>query len=440
MAYQDQFHVTTLLQPKDKNMLCTINTEVGGVATDAKSRFFNAMSSIVAIATASAGSTPSNKPVNSSGTRNNSYECITVISNTEAGGWSTGTSNFYGPAATFNASAAAQFIDLYHTSGKSTYPYYRIVLGLYNNTFAGNFSSYFKPEYACGHTALDPSTTAWTSAESAFTTSIINKSWPQTSFSVGDTDGYTSTAFAMRFDTTGKTYTVASTANYLIMTDGTWLWYFGIRTQAAFELARTDNPPWVHFYYSREAANGPVIGGNSHTERVAAWSATINASGTVLAPSLYGQYTTNQGAACAITGMINGTPQYNANIGSFANYWHTTTVYKAIRTPIFGTQLNSNYGSYTGSSYYLCADGPVTDPTTGLSVPPVFPVVINCNEYNSLYYSTGVCPGIYKGMHGSASYVNYFNTASSYTIGADTYYPVKAGHPTYYDLWMFRQA
>ena len=129
-------------------MLCTINTEVGGVATDQKSRDFNFWSSLVAIATAAAGATPSNKPVNSSGVRNNSYECITVLSNTEGGGWTAGASNGFGAAATFNASAAASYADLYRTSGKSGYPWYRVTFGHYSATYAGSFTSYPGIQYS----------------------------------------------------------------------------------------------------------------------------------------------------------------------------------------------------------------------------------------------------------------------------------------------------
>ena len=121
-------------------MLCTINADVGAVATDQKSRFFNVMSSIHAIATAAAGATPSNKPVNSSGVRNNSYECITVISNTEGGGWSAGNSNFFSNSATFSSSSGTQYLDLYKNSGKSGYPWYRIAMGLYNYPFNSSFS------------------------------------------------------------------------------------------------------------------------------------------------------------------------------------------------------------------------------------------------------------------------------------------------------------
>lgn len=423
-------------------MLCTINPDVGAVANDQKSRYFNVLSSIHAIATAAAGTTPSNNPVNSAGTRNNSYNCITVVSNTEGGGWTAGTSNSFTNAATFNASAGAQYLDLYRTSGKSGYPWYRIAMGLYNYPFNSSFTSYPGLEYSAGCTTSNPSSVAVSSAETNWyspLTSSMSANTPYTA--MGDTTSLTSYYdYRMRFDKASKIYTVACTANYLIISNDEFLWYFGIRTVGGWEVGRTDNPPWVHFYYNRNNYPGWIwqSGGWPHAERVGAWSATINASGTQQAAALYSNYVDYQTyMGCAITGEMgnnNGNYSYPFN----GNHWMGN---KAIKTPIFASTLNSNRGAYVNSSSYPYAcDAPVADSVTGLNVPPAYPVVINPCDITNIYFANGTCPGIYKGMAGTTAHVSNFVTGASYTIGSDTYVPVRAGNPTYWDLWFFRSA
>lgn len=413
-------------------MLCTINTEVGGVATDQKSRDFNFWSSLVAIATAAAGSTPSNKPVNSSGTRNNSYECITVLSNTEGGGWATGTSNTYGPAATFSATASTNFVDLYRTSGKSAYPWYRVAFSHYSAAYNGSFTSYPGIQYSAGCTTSDPSTTAAGSAENNWLYGFTSPT--SVSTTAGDTVGYTSTTEKFRADETGKTFYVACTQNYIILSNGNYLWYWGVRSVGGWELSRTDNPPWVHFAYIRSNDYG-IQNSATHTERVSAWSAGIRHDAVQQAATLYGHYGSGP---CGLTGQAqNGyIPFANSFVGS---EWQS---YKNVRTPLFASPLASNYGyyNYGSSSYAFPQESPIADSVTGLNVPPVYPVVYNIVDYSGNFGSTGVAPGIYKGMCTTPTGLNQFVTASSYTIGSDTYVPIRTGNLTNPDLWLLRSA
>jgi hypothetical protein len=423
-------------------MLCTINPDVGGVATDQRSRHFNVMSSLIAILTASAGSTPTNNPVNSSGARDTNYNCVTVIGNTEAGGWTTSSGNYYGPAATFNASQARSYADVYRASGKSSYPWLRAAWTNYTYPYSasGNFNNNPGIRYGCGCTTSDPSTTAFESTEVNFRYTITSPgTGATTNTAIGDWSGETFPNEMLRFDEASETYHVAATANYIVIATPRYFWYFGVRDVAPWETARTDNPPWVHFAYTREQNNG--IHYVEHTERVAAWSARISTDATQYAARIFGQYKSKQNnIGCAITGLsaaLSGRSQSPGN--EFGSYY-------SIR-PLFDTELTSNYGTLIVNTspsvgYYAMFDTPVADPDSGLTVPPVFPVVFRCHGYSTASASIGKAPGIYKGMfQNNVGYAQYV-TAASYTIDGDTYVPVYSGHnlDTARDLWLLRSA
>jgi hypothetical protein len=109
--------------------------------------------------------------------------------------------------------------------------------------------------------------------------------------------------------------------------------------------------------------------------------------------------------------------------------------------PLFHSPLNSNWGQYNSNSgYYYYADGVVADTSTGLSVPPVYPVVFCLNQMDNMSTAIGTAPGIYKGMNGTTAMTDYFVTGSSYTIGGETYIPIRTGNTTYKDLWFLRSS
>jgi hypothetical protein len=425
-------------------MLCTINPAVGNHSGgDTRTNHFNVLASIHAIATAAAGSTPSNAPVNTSGTRNNSLECITVISNTEAGGWLAGTSNNFTNAATFNISAGVQWLDLYRASGKTSFPYYRVAIGNPEYPFNSSFTSYPTAKWIAGCTSDNPTTTAVTSSNHFY----INPNSSQ--YTSGATAlacnvAGTSNDHRLRFDES-RTYTVACTANYLIIVSSDYLFYFGLRTVGGWELSRADNPPWVCFAYTRRNLNTGIHAGtsnsnsNGHTDHAAAWAATINASGTQVAAAtttgLYGHRCAATTNACSLTGM-DGYNFVRPSGGSGA--LHTSRI---LRTPLFQTSLPSNWGQFTSAnSYSFYSDGVVADTSTGLSVPPVYPVVFSMSNAPSEAFAIGTAQGIFKGMMGSATMTDYFITGSSYTIAGETYIPVRTGHQTYKDVWFLRAA
>jgi hypothetical protein len=174
---------------------------------------------------------------------------------------------------------------------------------------------------------------------------------------------------------------------------------------------------------------------------VAAWSARISTNATQYAARIFGQYKSKQNnIGCAITGLsaaLSGRSQSPGN--EFGTYY-------SIR-PLFDTELTSNYGTLIVNTspsvgYYAMFDTPVADPDSGLTVPPVFPVVFRCHGYSTASASIGKAPGIYKGMfQNNVGYAQYV-TAASYTIDGDTYVPVYSGHnlDTARDLWLLRSA
>jgi hypothetical protein len=427
-------------------MLCTIDTQVGGVATDQKTRAFNFWNSFVEIVTASAGSTPVNNPVNTSGVRDTNYNCITVISNTEAGGWSESSGNFYNATATYNASQARAYADVYRSSGKSTYPWYRVGFTNFTYPYSSSFTTYPGVRTGCGCTSSDPATTVWESAENDFKYSITSPSTGLTTqTAIGDFGGETIPENMLRVDKVSETFYVAATQDYIIITTNQYLWYFGIRTVAPWENSRTDNPPWVHFAYTRTSNSGTYGAVNNHAERVAAFSSALEQDNlTQRTPQLYGQYLTNQQGYRPITGSGLYTNSFVERMGyvpagnPFVNY--------NIIPPIINTTLNSDYGQYAAAdapalTYYVLWDAMVTDSATGLAVPPAYPVTFRM-AYSSDGSAMGQAPGIYKGPFLSPNGKTNFITAGNYTIGGDSYVPVYAGHITadYRDLWFLRSA
>lgn len=421
-------------------MLALISPEVGGVSTDQKTRHFNVMCAIHAIATAGAGTTPTVNPVNTSGTKNNSYNCITVISNTEAGGWSAGTSNFFTASATYSSSAGAQVLDLYRTTGKSTYPYYRMVLGCTSYPFNSSFTSYPGVDWYAGHGTSDPSTTTYSSDTNY---SNGTNSWRST-----DCETMTAPSTNLRFDVTGETFYVASTANYLIIVTPVCIWYYGIRSTAAWESSRTDNPPWVSMKmnYSNAGTYGQVGGSFSMSDHICAWSSGLYYDASQqLAPKKFGQYS-NNASTCSVMGMgsSSGNGTYTGGYSSYSGSGYPAgggsyiNQYSCIRQPVM---IFSSMWGTSGITQYTYAppiEGATIDPNTGLTVPGAYPITIH--GYYNYYGWSGTLPGLYKGMNGQRSYLATVASASSYTIGSDSWVPVFSLNKTQGDLFFLRSA
>jgi hypothetical protein len=405
-------------------MLVSINTNPASESNNHKTRYFNFMSALYAVATCAAAGTPTAvRPVKSSdGTKNTNFNCITTISNTEAGGWTAGVSNSITPSTAYSASGT-YIVDLYNATGKSTYPYYRQTFSNFTYSFSGQYESYPQLEYYQGCTSDDPSSVAYSSSGSYA---------DQTAAFRRGTSQWTSYSDSFPLDvarSTNTTIYVAVTANYLIITTDYCMAYFGIRDQAGWELTRNDNPSWVVFGFAGSGNNNNWIPAYSyHYDYYQAWAARISDTGTQSVPIKLGNH--NQMANYSTPHAITATYQGNIN----GSYWGQSGQTGGLR-PLFCLAYPTQS---TTTQYSWTLDPPTTDSATGLSVPPAYPLVFQYS--NGSEAVSGRMPGCYKGMSSTLAGLNYTVTASEYSIGGEAYLPVRTGHPSYPDLFFLRKA
>lgn len=411
-------------------MLAIINTagwnagQTGTASTtqNDKTRTFNFMASLHSLATCAAGGTPTAvNPVDSStGTKNTNFNCIKLLSNTEAGGWTVASSNNMTAASTFSASASSLYVDLYRDSGKSSYPWYRWTIGHDQYSYSSaSFNSYPQLQMWCGHTNYNPSSSGL-SADSYYYYDY------GTNFMSGTTNWTSSPSQRPFYASQGYEITVAITANYIILSQANQMWYYGIRNQAGWELGRTDNPAWVTFGMCGDAGSNAHVQNNSqHTEWMFAWMAGISNSGTVTSASRKGSSKFYAQGMNSITGQKYGqTVNSQFNLNSEGGYLK----------PLFPM----GYPANNALGYGWSTEAPVTDPVTGLTVPPAYPIVYNYGDGS--YNCSGQIPGIYKGMSQDSTGLNFYVTASEYVIDGQSYIPVRSCSPSYPELFFIRKA
>lgn len=421
-------------------MLVQVNTEfAGSITTDAKIRFFNFMSCLYAVATAAAGSTPVVNPYDSAiSGKNTNYNCITVLSNTEAGGWTAGASNNITTSTTYNASAASYFVDLYQSTGKSSAPYLRAIFGNLSYPFSNaSFTTYPNMEYLVGHTTANPASAAYTGDADFSNASTSTGRWG-TRYT-----GYnsiTSAIDAVPYDVskTGQTYYIACTANYIIITSGLGAIYFGLRSVSPWELSRTDNPPWVTWsnYIGVNYSNHLYSTTGTHFTSYEAWGAPINQStGVQVAARKMGrgsQLYYNTSPSDYLTGLTVSTTGNQTSQGSLANGL-------APATYPFASAFNISFNTAP-----LNFDGAVIDPVTGLEVPPAYPMTVRgYYTAGSIHYTLmGIMPGILRGPTNITTNIDAMLTSSEYTIGDSSYIPVRVcvGNNIGPDVFFLRKA
>ena len=425
-------------------MLVQINTDVGGISTNEKSRFFNFMSCLHAVATAAAGSTPVVNPV-APGTavKNTSFNCITVLSNAEAGGWTAGTSNNITSATTYESSFASPYIvDLFNFTGKTTYPYYRMVFGNRDYAFNSSFDSYPYMSQWAGHTSNNPATTAYTAD-----TSFHNGTWSSGRNQHGSTQADDMSSYPNSIPVlvgkAAQTIYVAVTASYMIITTPFDIFYFGQRTIAPWELTRADNPPWVSFGWGggQGSYQGIVPSNQAYCNFYQAWTSMVSPDGSFLTtPAKYGfnrqtgNYSSGPNNLCGVTGT------------SSAN-WNTVTSYFNKLHP--ATHPLMHLFSGFNISYATPLDGVLTDSATGQTVPAAYPLMFRAvNNVNSgtpatsMQSAIGVFQGILRGPSTTNTGYATMMTSSEYQIGSSTYVPIRLsnGNADSQDCFWIRKA
>ena len=410
-------------------MLVQINTEVGGVSTDDKSRYFNFMACLHAVATAAAGATPVVNPVvTATGLKNSSHNCITVLSNAEAGGWQAANSNNVTAATTYNASfSTAYAVDLFNFTGKTTYPYYRMTFANNQYFFNGSWPSYQWLDQWCGHTNLDPATTAFTSD-----TSYYNATWSggrnQNNSSTSSQTSYPNTSH-MLVSRSAQTMYICCTATYMIITTPFDIFYFGQRTIAPWELTRSDNPPWVTFGFSGgQGQHGPGAQNNApYCSHYQAWTSLVSPEGShVTTPRKLGHsrmHTSYGNAPNILCQTTNAsTMSYTTNNGNGLQ-------------PATHPLMHLFYGF--NASYPTVIDSVLTDSATGQTVPAAYPFFFRAvqqdntgNAQTGIQSAIGVFQGILRGPSTTAAGYTAMMTSSEYQIGTSTYIPVRVGAGT----------
>ena len=405
-------------------MLVQINTEVGGVSTNDRTRFFNFQACLHAVATAAAGSTPVVNPViTATGLKNSSYNCITVLSNAEAGGWQAANSNNVTAATTYNSSISTPYmVDLFNFTGKTTYPYYRMTFANNQYFFNSSFDSYPWLDQWCGHTNNDPSTTAFTSD-----TSYYNATWStgknQNATSFSSQTSYPNGQSLMICKSNQPIY-ISCTSTYMIITTPYDIFYFGQRTVAPWELTRLDNPPWVSFGHSGGQANYPRPSEYSshYQSHYQAWTSTVSPEGSyTTTPRKLGHNRQNGSYSSAPNSLCQtmnaSTSSYNTSNG---NGLQPAT-----------HPLMHLYGGFV-SSYPTVIDGVLTDSATGQTVPAAYPLLFRAvtqdntgNAQTSIQSAIGVFQGILRGPSTTNAGFNNMMTSSEYQIGTSTYIPIR---------------
>ena len=470
----------------------TINT-----GADVTACYLNFLRCVTAIATAAAGTTSLTvNPYTASNTIDSTKNCIISIdANTEAGGWTTSASHNVPssgnntPAAYTAISSAAAFLykaDFYNASTKTTYPYKKLCFHTYNDqadTGQGNYYSAYAPGgygITKRYTKADitatvlnnmlitfgcSSTTDWTDTKFPPGTGtaagyINDTSTQKTSWTLNEgahfTDGnsWRVNSNGLNYTDTSVEYHMAVTADYCVIweskvgdtytagyfttaTSGNGastfnasrygnIFYMGLRETQGWENSQPDNVPWVCWQYMSEVYSA---GSNTNfypANGVAAFMCTLNNSMVAQTPAktykTYNRDTAN---------YFFSTNASSAN-SAYSNAY--TGTYKEIDTPLFWTKrMSGSISANASNNMYM----PVYDATTGLQVPPAYPIKISRN-YTGDFNPGGACRGIYKSLSMPYATMKQIWQApnQTFTIGTDTYLPFCLDT----DMWLVRFA
>jgi hypothetical protein len=413
-----------------------------GSNTDPRNRIYNIMRAVKAVATANAGTTPTCNVISGPTGTFEANQMITLIDNTEAGGWLVDASNTAcgNIGDTYNASLSNTYLlNLYNDSGKATYPYK--VFGLRTNPsypFGSNFVNYpiMTVYYGCSNTYVwgqgSYSASAYSSANYTYHRSLtttmlfdLNNSWTQIGNTTTGSPVQSTSYYITPLHYTHGQFYMAATSDYLIFTQAnSYLLYCGTRETQAWEDSFSDNPPVVGFFYQR--LNQPQGVCSMHRFLNVA---NTSSNGAALYDHKIIDFTTNQSSYTnntanphhTITGDMRAgsSPQYQWNTRQTArmNGYTASPLYNA---PMFyGTghaywhQINNYYaGNWNqGGAPY----SPVYDSATQTMVPPAIPITL---AYYGYYYTPGGrLKGILKSLSGTNTFISqYASTDQDFNI------------------------
>jgi hypothetical protein len=428
-------------------MLCKINPTLGG-ATDEKARAINFLRAIQAICTAPAGSTPSVASITTPtanpviGTAGSVNVITEVISNTEAGGWTTSASTDV--TSNYNASYGSPYtVDLYRDSGKATYPYRKLSFRAAPEYAFTSYSTYPAIGVSYGYNTATDATGNYTLGTSWLNTTdggVTNRYRFDVNFwnDQGGTNGFKPSA--------GE-WLIASTERYFIALSGGlgstgqpgMMMYVGLRTTNAWEDQYDDNPPLASVVYDGSSQFAGSSGSNASM-----WARTMQTTGVVNSlPAWYRIMNISSGSYAAQIQAygVNVDPLsgYNAQgvglgtIATHAEYYWGNEMQVPMLPGTFGL-MRSKHRVDTVMT------GPVSDPVTGTLVPPAFPITFARYKQNS-NNSGGNAIGLYKSLGGSDSFMQqYYTPGQTFVINNEAYYAYAIGNlATYRDLFLVRK-
>lgn len=437
-------------------MLCKIDATVGG-ATDEEARAINFLRAIQAICTAPAGSTPSVPSITAPTASptigvSGSVDVIReVISNTEAGGWTSSAST--NVVSNYNTNFAEPYrVDFYRDSGKALYPYRKLTFR--TNTgylFNGAYTTY--PYIIVSH-GFNTATTA----SGLYMPNATDIQMPATNgtgtmwykFDVNFSNALTTDGANLLQPRVGE-WLVASTERYFICMSGglssntTWspgfLMYVGLRTTSTWEDQYDDNPPLASVCY--DGSYHYQNGGGSNASMFArtfqasgaynsnpAWYRILNYN-NYLADNIF--YDFSGQAVCPLSGAHNTA--YPSNTSVLMNqqfYWGNQM--QVPMCPGIGGLFRSKHRQNTTMT------GPISDPVTGLLVPPAYPFVFARNHQNSMNPG-GQAYGIYKSLGGTDTFLlRYYTPGQTFVVNNEPYYAYAIGNDsTHRDLFLVRK-
>jgi hypothetical protein len=411
-------------------MLVTINCNPAS-ANNYQTIWINLMQAIKTVATAGAGTTPSLNALSSS-TARSSTNMITVIDNTEAGGWtvaagdnipSTGASSPY-----YDTSLASPYIlNLYNSNTSSTtYPYQQVVMssGLIGggyNSFTSYFNSYYWGYLYYGATTTNTRTT------SNFTGGANPA--VQLAIRADESSAYYGAMYLPYYN--NITVMMAVTQDYMHIVGPKFVISMGLRETQSWEANYNDNPPVCGF----------AVDCSIHASSAAypaasfAWMRSINNSGGWNTPYCYGQYqSSNSGSVNTVTGQGGTYSNAYGTLEAIRSYSPGTTYGRILALPLFMMTAHEWSGSYP------VMYPPVTDSSTGALVPPAIPIVFS-SSVNNAFNPGGRIKGIYKSLSNGTQYTitNFYTSNQTYVVNGDNYYPFLSGNGSY-DLFLLRRA
>lgn len=430
-------------------MLCKINPTLGG-ATDERARAINWLRAVQAICTAPAGSTPSVASVTTPTATptigvSGSVNVITeVISNVEAGGWSSSAST--NVTTNYNNSFGSPYqVDLYRNSGKATYPYRK--MSFRTNpyyVFSSSYTSY--PWIMASHgfnTATDATGNYLLGTTVNLPANGVTNTWKFDVNGVTSNEANTNSYSNTLRPNVGE-WLIASTERYFMALSGSaangnagCFMYIGLRTTNSWEDQYDDNPPICSVAYDGSQFWQYGLGTNS-----SAWMRTFQTTGVQnsnaawysIQNNTWSGHTNNpttNGPICPLSGYANTTSNWNS--------FNTASIYygNQLQVPMLPGYFGMMRTKHREGNTMI---GPVTDPATGSFVPPAFPLTVSRNVQNS-QNPGGTLIGVYKSMGGTDTFMQqYYTPGQTFVINNEAYYAYAIGNDTNHrDLFLIRK-